>query len=195
MTYIQPHMIRQADVLRLVVTRDGNGNVSDESYTTVYGTHNVDLQPLTTRDLVANDQLKFKVSHYIFPETVAPFSFVSLGDRYRIGQKLYRIVKRHNHIDACYFEVYDDAPEQGASAATVIQNAYVVENLGPGNYTYGSGALAAVPAFSAKPILLDTLMNDGGYWIANATASGFTIVDRGFGESPLVSVYIKGTPA
>lgn len=190
--YIPRSKRKSATVLRLSETHGANGNITDETYTEVYGTHTVDLQPLTTNDLIANEQLKFKVSHWVFPERKHVMPSTQIGDFYSIGQKLYRIMLRHDHVDEVYFQVLDEAAERSSEISTVLQNAYTVDGLGPGVYTYGSGALAAVGPFSARPMLLDTLMNDGSYFINNPTASGFEIVDRFLGVTPQVSIYVKG---
>lgn len=193
--YIPRSKRKSATVLRLSVTRGANGNITEETYSTVYGAHTVDLQPLSTNDLIANEQLKFKVSHWVFPERPQVLPYTQNGDFYSIGSKLYRIMLKHDHVDEAYFQVRDEAAERASEIAVVFQNAYTVDGLGPGVYTYGSGALVGIGLFSARPMLLDTLMNDGTYFIANPTVSGFEIVDKYGGSPPVVSVYVKGVLA
>ena len=188
-------MQKQATIVRLTTTHGAGGYVVDETYNEIYGEHTVDLQPLSTEDLIANEQLKFKVSHWVFPELPHVIAYARLGDFYYINSKLYLIVKKSDHVDEGYFQVRDEAAEKFSEAAAVLQSAFVVENLGPGVYTYGSGLLAGIGPFSAKPILLDTLMNDGSYYINNPTTSGFEIVDRLMGAAPVVSIRVEGVLA
>lgn len=196
MTYIPQSRIRYGDVVRLVSTRDERGHVIDESYTTVYPSHALDLQPLSYRDLVAADQLKIKVTHKVFPQkNIVPQ--VSLNDFYRIAGQLYRIVEKKDFLRTGYFRVWEGAFGSTLTDTTVIRQiqSFVFHNLGPGDYTFGDGVLASVPEFTEAPLLLDMLTNDGSYYIENLSTTGFSIVDRGIGSSPLVSVYLKGIAA
>ena len=193
--YIPRNKQKKATVQRLTSTRGSGGYVVDETYSTIFGTHIIDLQPYTTTDLIANEQLKFKITHWVFPQRDAVVKQVRIGDFYYIKGKLYRIIEMGDHYGECYFKVRDEAAEKFSEAAAVLQSAFVVENLGPGVYTYGSGLLAGIGPFSAKPILLDMLMNDGAYYINNPTTSGFEIVDRLMGAAPVVSIRVEGVLA
>lgn len=190
--YIQPQMRKQATVQRLTTTRGAGGVVVSEMYSEIYGGHIVDLQPLTTSDLTVSEQLKFKFLYRVFPERPNVMPYVQIGDFYYIGQKLYRVMEKFDFMDEGYFQVRDDAAEKFAESAAILQSAFTIDNLGPGVYVYGSGALAGIGPFSAKPILIDTLMNDGGYYIKDSTQNGFEIVDRMIGASPRVSFLIEG---
>ena len=190
--YIQPQMQKQADVVRLSLTKDGNGDTVAEDYNVVYGAHTIDLQPNVLSDAVANEQTQYRATHLVFPERVHVMSYTRLGDFYRVNQKLYRVIKRYDFVDEVYFEVRDEAPEQATSIAVAVQNSFVIDNLGPGVYTYGSGLLLGVGPFSARPLLLETLMNDGGGYFANPTVTGFEIVNTGEGASPIYTVTVKG---
>lgn len=193
--YIPKKKQKKATVQRLTTTYGAGGYVTEETYNTVFGSHIVDFQPYTTVDLVTNEQLKSKITHWVFPQRDAVVKQVRLGDFYYIKGKLYRIIEKADHYGECYFKVRDEEAEKFSEAAAVLQNAFTVENLGPGVYTYGSGLLAGVGPFSAKPILLDTLMNDGGYYIKDPSQSGFEIVDRLMGAVPMVSINVKGVLA
>lgn len=190
--YIQPQMRKQADVVRRSVTLDANGDTLAEDYTVVYGGHTVDLQPKTPTEDVGNQQTQYLATHWVFPERVHVMPYTRLGDFYRINQKLYRITKRFDFVDEVYFEVYDDAPDQVTSIAIAVQSSFLIDDLGPGVYTYGSGVLAAVGPFSARPLLLETLMNEGGGYFANPNVNGFEIVYTGEGPTPIYTVQIKG---
>jgi len=121
--------------------------------------------------------------------------FTKLNDFYRVNQKLYRIIKRWDFVERVYFEVRDDAPEEVTTLGVTLQNKFVVYDLGPGVYTYGSGALVGIGPFTTRPLLLDTLMSDGGHWIANPSVSGFEIVSKYEGVTPVVTVQIEGVLA
>jgi hypothetical protein len=190
--FIQPQMRKQADVVRLSVTKDSNGDTVAEDYTVIYGTHVIDLQPRELSDGVGNDQIKYGVTHFVFPERVPVMSYARLGDFYRVNSKLYRVIKRYDYVDEVYFEVRDEAPEQATSIAVAVQNSFIIDNLGPGVYVYGSGLLLGVGPFSTRPLLIETLMNDGGGYFANPTVTGFEIVNTGEGASPIYTILVKG---
>lgn len=196
MTYIPQSRIRYGEVVRLVSTRDERGHVIDESYTTVYASHALDLQPLSYQERLAADQLKIKVTHKVFPQrNIVPQ--VSLNDFYRIAGQYYRIVEKKDFLRVGYFRVWEGEFGAPPTTPSIIRTvySYVVHGLGPGSYTFGSGALADVPEFESTPLVLDTLTNDGGYYMTNYSATGFTIVDKGTGLAPIVSVFIQGIPA
>lgn len=196
MTYIPQSRIRYGEVVRLVSTRDERGHVIDESYTMVYGSHALDLQPMSYQERLAADQLKIKVTHKVFPQQNI-VAQVSLNDFYRIAGQYYRIVEKKDFLRTGYFRVWEGEFGAGLGGGTNIRQiqSFVFHNLGPGDYTFGDGVLASVPEFTEAPLLLDMLTNDGGYYIENVTTTGFTIVYRGIGSSPLVSVYLKGIAA
>lgn len=196
MTYIPQSRIKYGEVVRLVSTRDERGHVIDESYTTVYPSHALDLQPLSYQERVAADQLKIKVTHKIFPQrNIVPQ--VSLNDFYRIAGQLYRIVEAKDFLRVGYFRVWAGAFGSTLTDTTIIRTvySYIVHGLGPGTYTFGSGALANIPEFESTPLVLDMLTNDGGYFIEDVSETGFTIIDKGTGSVPIVSVLIQGIPA
>lgn len=196
MTYIPQRRIRYGEVVRLVSTRDERGHVIEESYTTVYPSHALDLQPLSSRELVAADQLKIKVSHKVFPQRNM-VAQVSLNDFYYIAGRLYRIIEKKDFLRTGYFRVWDGAFGADQPDTTIVQSvySYIVHGLGPGVYTFGSGALANVPVFESEPLVLDMLRNDGGFFIEDVSITGFTITDKGAGSIPNASVFIQGVPA
>lgn len=193
--YIPPQRRKQADVLRLTTTYDSNGNLVAQDYNVVYGTHTIDFVPNEMGDEVVNNQQKFTATHEVFPQLVHVMPFTKLNDFYRVNQKLYRIIKRWDFVERVYFEVRDDAPEEVTTLGVTLQNKFIVYDLGPGVYTYGSGALVGIGPFATRPLLLDTLMSDSGHWIANPSVSGFEIVSKYEGVTPVVTVQIEGVLA
>jgi hypothetical protein len=193
MTYIPRSRMRVADVVRLVVTRNVNGDVIDESYSQIYGNHNVDLQPASNQAKIAAEQLKYNVSHRIYPERNIASS-ISLGDFYRIGSTLYKIVKTWDYIKTCYFEAWNGAFGDSNPSTTVFKSFYSIDGVGPGTYTFGSGIFSAVPSFDQAPDIVGLLTNDGTFYIDSVTATGFRLVDRGIGVSPLATIHIWEKP-
>jgi len=193
MTFIDSESARRGSVRRLVTTRDANGNVIDESYNVVVGEHWVDLQPLSYNDRIAGEQLKIKATHKIFPELNYVPS-VSIHDFYRIDGKDYRIVEPFDFRTVGYFRVLDGA--FGAPSATTVSKLFFAfDNVGPGTHTFGSGIFSSVPVFVQTPSIVGLKTNDGDFYISNPGASGFTLVDRGLGVSPLATIYIWEIPA
>lgn len=193
--YIKKERRKTADVVRLSSTRDSNNDVLAETYDVVYGAHVVDLVPDDNSEAIANEQHQLFASYLIFPREKTVGGYARLRDFYRINNKLYRIFAKKDFVENVYFEVRDDAPEQATSIAVAVQNSFVIDNLGPGVYTYGSGVLLGVGPFAARPLLLETLMNDGGGYFVNPSMSGFEIVNTGEGASPIYTVVVKGVLA
>lgn len=193
MIYIDSESAIRGSVRRLVVTRNDDGDVIDESYTEVIGEHWLDLQPLSHDERITADQLKVKATHKIYPE-LNYVPNVSINDFYRVDGRDYRIVEPWDFRALGYFRVWDGA--FGLPPVDVVTTrqtrSFVFHGLGPGVYTFGSGVMASVPTFEEAPLILDSGTNDGGYYIDNKTESGFTIFDTGIGSTPEVSVYIQG---
>lgn len=189
MTYIPRSRMRVADVVRLVVTRNVNGDVIDESYTQIYGSHNVDLQPASSNAKIAGEQLKINVTHNIYPERNIASSIL-LGDFFRIGSRLYKITSIKDFIKTAYFGVWDGAFGDQKVPSTIFNFFYTIENVVPGTYTFGSGLFASVPAFTSAPDIIGQETNDSSFYIDQVTATGFRLVDRFIGVSPIVTIYI-----
>lgn len=193
MTYIDQASAIRMNVVRLVVTRDTNGNVVDQTYSEICGEHWADLQPLSDAERVRNEQLKIEATHKVYPEPKV--EGVLGNDFYRdaASGKLYRIVESYDFRTLGYFRVWDGAFGM-PSAETISKLFFAFDNVGPGTYTFGSGVFAAVPAFDQAPDIIGLLTNDGSFYIDSVTATGFRIVDRGIGVSPLASVYLWERP-
>jgi hypothetical protein len=103
MTYINDASRVQADVARLTVTRDANGDVTSETFTQIYGTHWADIQPLANTDRIAAEQLKVEVTHRIFPEPYLG-GVVALNDFFRSGSDIYRVMGINDFRDVAYYD-------------------------------------------------------------------------------------------
>ena len=178
---------KTAQIRRLISTYGMSGNVVEETYQQVAANHDVCFWPLSTAAIVASEKLGFKVSHAIHP--IADVSGWQLGDFYYLNNRLYKITKGDDFSLACHFEVWDgpfSTPAQNINK----RYAYAISSLGPGNYTFGSGLLASVPAFSATPQLIEAVQNNALWTVTNITATGFTVVDLGLGAEPSLTVYL-----
>lgn len=193
MTYINDASRILADVVRVVTTRDASGNVLMESFGIVYGDHWADIQPLTNTERIAAEQLKIKATHRIFPEPYLG-GVVNINDFYRSSGDLYRVVGIEDFRDVIYYDAWQDIGGivNGSSVAKLF---FSFTDIGPGVYTFGSGAFVGVPVFAQAPSIIGTSTNDGGFYITSISETGFTLVDRGLGTSPLVTVYIWEIPA
>lgn len=192
MTYINDASRVRADVVRAVETRDSSGNVVLESFGIIFGEHWADIQPLSNTERVAGEQLKVKATHRIFPESHLGSS-VNVHDFYRSAGQLYRIVGIYDFRDVIYYDALHDIG--GIVDGSVVEKLFFsFNNVGPGVYTFGSGTFVTVPIFAQAPSVIGVATNDGGFYIESVTTTGFTLVDRGLGTSPLVTIYIWEIP-
>ncbi len=192
MTFINDKSRIRADVVRAVETRDTSGDVVMESLGVVYGEHWADIQPLTNTERITAEQLKVKATHRIFPEPYLG-GVVSINDFYRSNGDLYRVVGIEDFRDVIYYDAWHDTggivDDGGVSKLFFSFN-----DIGPGIYTFGSGAFAGMPTFAQASSIIGIKTNDGDFYIENVIATGFTLVDRGTGDSPLVIIYIWEIP-
>lgn len=66
--------------------------------------------------------------------------------------------------------------------------------LGPGTYTFGTAPLTDMTEeFEAVPFIHAQQNNDGMGFVTARTTTGFTIVDRGFGPPPEMTITIIKT--
>ena len=107
MTYINNSSRVQADVARLTVTRDGNGDITTETFTQIYGNHWADIQPLSNNDRIAAEQLKVKVTHRIFPEPYLG-GVVQLDDFFFFFSNKYRVVGINDFRTIAYYDALFD---------------------------------------------------------------------------------------
>lgn len=190
MTFIDAASALRGSVRRLVVTRNEQGNISDESYQTVVGEHWLDLQPMSHSDRISSEQLKVRATHKVYPE-LNHVPSVSIFDFYFIDGKKYRIVEPFDYRTIGYFRVLDGS--FGTPAAAVAEQLFFsFDNVGPGTHAFGAGIFATVPTFAQVPDIIGLLTNDGSFFIDNITATGFRLVDRGIGVPPLATIYIWG---
>ena len=188
-TFINEESRVRADVLRLIETRDQDGNVIMESFSSVYGTHWADIQPMSNSARIVYDQLKIKATHKIFPEPYLG-SIVQVDDFYQSGSNRYRVVGINDFRGVAYYDAWQDIGGIARPLINLFRLFFSFDNIGPGTYTFGSGAFSSVKAFSIAPAIIGTKTNDSGFFIDSITANGFRLVDRGMGLSPLVTVYI-----
>lgn len=192
MTFIDAESARRMNIVRLVTTRDSDGNVVGETYNEVYGEHWADLQPLPDSTRLANEQLKIQASHRIFPEPRV--IGVLDNDFYRSVSdgKLYRITQSHDYSTLNYFDVWEGAFGDSGAAQTVQEVRYTVTNVGPGIYTFGQGLFLSVPTFTTAPAVYGVASNDSDFHIEQITTTGFRLIDDGGAETPIVTVQIFG---
>lgn len=193
MTFINNDSRVRADVVRLTEMRDTNGNVVLESYNQVYGLHWADIQPLSSNDRIASEQLKIKATHRIFPEPYLG-NIVQVLDFFREGSNLYRVTGINDFRSLAYYEALHDTSGISEPSATLASLFFSFDSIGPGTYTFGSGTFDSVPTFAQAPDIIGLKTNDGDYYIDSITANGFRLVDRGLGISPLVTLYIWEKP-
>lgn len=186
---IPSNLIKSANIVRRNSTYDGNGDLLAEDYQEVVATHNVVLWPLSYKQQIENSKFGISASHNIRP--LAVIGSFNVDDFYQITGKKYRIIEVKDFYNAKKIVVWDGlSAEVGQAQATT--RSFVIDNLGVGVYVYGSGLLAGVGPFVSRPLLLETLRNDGDGYIANPTVSGFEIVDTGEGAPPIYTVTVKG---
>lgn len=191
MTYIDPASALRGEIIRKTSSYDGNADSLGITEQQIVGAHWVDLQPLSVDEKIAEAQFQFVEYFEVYPERNI-LANVRKNDFYRINSRDYRILEISDFRTVGYFRVI----YEGTGTAEVSGNFFkTIIVLGPGVYTYGSGLLASVGPFAARPVVVDTLLNDGSYYIASPSTSGFEIVNRGGGDVPVVSVYIEGTLA
>lgn len=179
-------------VLRLITTRNDSGDMIDESYVEMVADHDVTFIPYTMQEIISAEQLKFKATHKVHP--LSYISGASENDFYLIDGSLYRITRIWEYGEnAIHFHVWDGAYGTPGDSAGITKVRYVIQGVGPGVHTFGSGLFASVPTFSAVPDVWGNKTNDSGFYIASPMVSGFTLVDRGIGEVPVVTIYIFGT--
>lgn len=186
---IPTNLIKSANVVRRNSTYDGNGDLLVEDYQEVMATHNIALWPLSYRQQIENSKFGISASHNIRP--LAVIGSFSVNDFYQITGKKYRIIEVKDFYNAKKIVVWDGlSAEVDQPQATT--RSFVIDNLGPGIYVYGSGLLTGMGPFLSRPLLLETLMNDGDGFFANTTVAGFEIVDTGEGAPPIYTVTVKG---
>ena len=190
MTFIDQASAKRGDIVRHIHTYGATGSIVDTTRQLVVGSHWLDLQPLGVEDRFASEQMKLTASHEIYPQ---PYIMASVkpGDFYRIAGQEYKIVEPSDYVTVGYFRALFGA--QGApSQAYQRRQAYAISSLGPGNYTFGSGLLASVPAFSTAPQLIEAVQTNALWTVTNITATGFTVVDLGVGAEtgPSLTVYL-----
>lgn len=68
---------------------------------------------------------------------------------------------------------------------------YQFPNITPGVYTYGAAPLTGMPSsFTTAPFVHRQPNNEGKSFITNRTTTGFTLVDRGLGPTPIVTITV-----
>lgn len=68
---------------------------------------------------------------------------------------------------------------------------YTFADLTPGNYVFGTAPLIGIPAlFNDPPFIHVRNNNDGEHFITNLTRVGFTLMDKGEGSAPSVTITI-----
>lgn len=68
---------------------------------------------------------------------------------------------------------------------------YQFSNIAPGVYTFGTAPLTGMPSsFSSAPFIHVQHNNEGKTFVAARSTTGFTLVDRGIGPQPVVTVTI-----
>jgi len=192
MTYIDPASALRMNVVRLVTTKDSNGDEVSEAYNLIYGDHWADVQPLSDSEKISNAQLKINATHKIFPEQRV--TGVLDNDFYReIGSgKLYRIVESYDFKTLNYFKVWEGGFGNVPAPLSVQQVRYVVTEVGPGSHVFGAGLFVGVPSFTAPPVVYGIENNDSDFHIESITNLGFTLVDDGGAETPVVTIYVFG---
>jgi hypothetical protein len=193
MTYIDPESALRMNVVRLVTTKDSNGDTVGEAYNLIYGEHWADVQPLSDSERTANAQLKISATHKIYPEPHV--DGVLANDFYRevSNGKLYRIVDPFDYRTLNYFKVWEGGFANPETPLSVQQVRYVITGVGPGVYLFGSGLFASVPIFSTVPVVYGIANNDCDFHIASITNIGFMLVDDNGDNVPVVTVFILGT--
>lgn len=190
MTYINPTSEQRGEIIRKTATYNVSGAVTSIADEVLVAEHRLDLQPLSAQERITSEQFKIKVTHEVYPEPqVFDLAAPVGGDFYRIDGRDYKIVAPYDYRALGYFRVYDGAfgtPQRNY----LRRQAYAISSLGPGTYTFGSGALASVPAFSAAPQLIEAVENPALWTVTNITATGFTVVDLGVGAEPSLTVYL-----
>lgn len=190
MTYIDPRSELQGEIIRKTASYNSSGAVASIADEVIVGAHRLDLQPLSAQERFASEQFKIKATHEVYPEPqVFDLASPQLSDFYRIDGRDYKIVAPYDFRTLGYFRVLDG--EFGTPSKIYRRRqAYAISGLGPGDYTFGSGALANVPAFSAAPWLLEAIENHALWAVTNVTATGFTVLDMGVGVLPSLTVYL-----
>lgn len=177
----------RAEIRRPVNTFDANGKVILQSWRLIVPEHNIDLMALSHSERFNGAQLKINVSHSIFPE-LRSISAVQLGDFYFAGDSRYNIIEKNGAGEFGYFRVWSDDSGDVAASAAQDRNYFQASGLIPGAYTFGSGSLASIDAFSSVPIQLFTKKNAGSFYVPAKSATGFTLGDKGLGDIPQVDV-------
>lgn len=191
MTFIDSESAVRGEIIRKVASYDSNADSLGITEQQIVGAHWVDLQPYAVNENIANEQFQLHGMFEVYPESNI-LTNVRANDFYRVAARDYRIVEPSDYRTVGYFRVLDENIGVVQVSGNLLKTIVV---LGPGVYTYGSGALAGIGIFAIRPILIDTLLNDGSHFIQSPTINGFEIVDRGAGAPPVVSCYIEGTLA
>ena len=93
------------------MTQDEDGNYGAESWTDIFGSHAVDLQPIpeNKRVPIAGGQYKYESTHKIYPEKKAPIEACREGDFYLIDGSNYRITEKFVFDRIAYVTVLEGA--------------------------------------------------------------------------------------
>ena len=68
---------------------------------------------------------------------------------------------------------------------------YQFSNIAPGVYTFGTAPLIGMPSsFSSAPFIHVQRNNEGKSFVTARSTTGFTLVDRGLGPAPVVTITI-----
>lgn len=181
----------QTDVVRLIVTRNTDGDVVGESYAQIYGLHWADIQPLSDRERIANEQLNIKVTHKIYPEPRITAAIENDFFREVSNGKLYRIIESYDYKTLKYFKVWAGS-FANPSANFVQEFKYTITGVGAGVHVFGAGLFSSVPVFTTTPTVYGTANNDCDFHIESISTTGFELVDDGGAEVPNVTIEVLG---
>lgn len=173
----------RANIYRQYSTTNNQGKAFLQSWQVVAPEHSIELTALSHREQIEAEQLKVKVTHIVFPE-LRNVKSVRIGDYYMTGSSLYKIVEKNFDDRFGYFRVFENSAGFNNAANDLNRSYFASLNLTPSSFLFGSGALAAIPAFLNTPIPFVTKKSQGGVYLANLSGSGFTLGATGFGEAP-----------
>lgn len=177
----------RGEIRRPITTVDGNGEAFLQSWRTITPEHDIDILELRHNQRFIADQLQIKISHHIMPY-LQDTQAIQLGDFYFVDSDKYNIVEKTGKGEQAYFSVWHDDSGIAPASSGIYRAYYQAGSLTPAAYSFGSGDLASIPAFSSTPIPFFTKRNHGGFYIPSISASGLVLADRGAGVVPQIDV-------